>query len=41
MLNDNKIKFIIGHSIGEMLSSDTKELLGDRLIIMPLPMMLS
>tara|TARA_Y100000592_G_scaffold79945_1_gene126195 strand:+ start:3092 stop:4321 length:1230 start_codon:yes stop_codon:yes gene_type:complete len=37
MLNDNKIKFIIGHSIGEMLSSDTKELLGDRLIIMPLP----
>ena len=37
MFNDNRIKFIIGHSIGEMLSSDTKELLGDRLIIMPLP----
>ena len=37
MLNDNRIKFIIGHSIGEMLSSDTRELLGNRLIIMPLP----
>ena len=37
MLNDNRIKFIIGHRWGEVLSSETITLLGDRLIIMPLP----
>ena len=37
MLPNTQIKFIIGNSVGDMLSPETKTLLGDRLIVMPLP----
>ena len=37
MLPNTQIKFIIGNSVGDMLMSETKTLLGDRLIVMPLP----
>ena len=37
MLPNTQIKFIIGNSVGDMLSPETKRRLGDRLIIMPLP----
>ncbi len=37
MLPNRQIKFIIGNSVGDMLSPETKTLLGDRLIVMPLP----
>jgi hypothetical protein len=37
MLPSPQIKFIIGNSVGERLSPETKILLKDRLIIMPLP----
>lgn len=37
LLPNTQIKFIIGGGVGERLSSETKTLLGDRLIVMPLP----
>ena len=37
MLPNTQIKFIIGNSVGDMLSPETKRRLGDRLIVMPLP----
>jgi len=37
MLTDDRIKFIIGYSIGEILSQETRNILGNRLIVMPLP----